>query len=141
MPLYCRVDITTGIRETDPAPLPQAFVGLAQDGPGSIADLSWTAPNFGSSLVGKGYWRVVEMRVMLLPGQRYADPVYTVNAGPKTVTATYAAEADPTTLPLVVAAQAKIDTDVRVRRTAKELFNAGEGLKAIALLNDKELLT
>lgn len=141
MTSYCRVDIATAIRETDPASLPQAFVGLAQNGPGSVEDLSWTAPNFSNAFVGKGYWPVIEVRAALLPGQRHAAPSYAVNDGPKTVTATYAAEPDPATLSVVVAMQAKIDTDVRVRRAAKELFNAGEGLKAVALLNNKELLT
>ena len=90
---YVRINISTLDRETDPAPLPHGFVGLAQNGPGSIEDLSWTTPNFADAFVGKGYWPTVERRAQLTEFERYAvPPIYVIDAAAKVVYADYGAE-------------------------------------------------
>lgn len=60
--------------------LPDYMIGLKDE---SLADLSWTAPDFDGIWVGKGFWP--------LSGYRSdgVDPSYTVDAVSKTVSVTY----------------------------------------------------
>ena len=127
--VYCRVDIATSTRETGPVPLPQGFSGLAVRGKGSLADLSWTAPNFDSTLVGKGYWPVVDRWAQLAELEQYAVlPEFTVDAVAEVVYADYKAvplSADDMKTAKKASIQAQLaSTDARMTQATEEMLVA-----------------
>jgi hypothetical protein len=138
---FALVNLSTLAVVGSPGPLPQTFVGLSI---GSLADLSFTGTDLGGAYVDRGYWPVADEKPALAPGQRYATPpAYTVNEGPKTVTATYSVEPDPATAPAATKAEAKANTDASLRDRARRLAATGrpeDKVASILLLNEKGLL-
>ena len=128
MPDFALVNLSTLAIIGTPAPLPQAFIGLSMN---SLADLSFTGTDLSGAYVGKGFWPLVEERASLGPGLRHASPTYTVNSGPKTVTASYAAEADPVAAPALAKSQAEAASIVRQQQKLD---------KALATLASKGLI-
>jgi len=125
---YALVNLSNSTIIGSPGALPEMFRGLAQT---SLNDLSFTGSDHDGEFVGKGFWPVVESRPPLGAGQRYAaSPVYTVNGGPKTVTAAYSVETDHQ--PALIS----VDSDRRslVRRRANRLIRKGRFAEAATVL-------
>ena len=93
---YAFINVASRNMLSSPSPLPAFLVGLAQTGPGSIEDLSWTAPNFHNEYVGKGYWVVQDIYPTPAAWQQNSStPTYAVDAAQPLVTATYELETRP----------------------------------------------
>lgn len=118
----------------EPGPLPEMFMPRDRKPVlATLADLTFTGTDYGGAYVGNGFWPVVEVRPALAAGQRYATPPsYTINSGPKTVTATYTAESDPVLMPALAKAKADADTKVRAEQ---EMRSAIKTLKAKGLIS------